>query len=83
VTDELLASLEQNVADGYLEIIGENEKGEPLYSLTARGKAHVAVRLDEAIEQAAKVFAENAGVPLWMARDLILVRALELKELDS
>lgn len=46
--DPMARTLDDLVADGYAEVVGMNEKGMPLYSLTDKGRIH-----------ATKVIADN------------------------
>lgn len=71
---DLMASVEA----GLLKVVGKNADGETLFALTEDGEARVEELLDQVIEHAAAVYAAQVGVPLYVARDLILHRASEL-----
>jgi hypothetical protein len=79
---EIQASLDESVRVGDIQVVGVDEDGQTRYSLTADGEAHVQGLLDDALEQAAVILAQNLDVPRYIARDLLLHRAAELQELD-
>jgi hypothetical protein len=80
--DEFEQSMLESVEKGLVEIVGERD-GQPLFAVTQAGEEHVERLLDDMLDQAAAVFARNLGIPLYVARDLLLMRAAKLKELDS
>jgi hypothetical protein len=81
--DQIELGLLGSVEEGYLEIVGEDKEGNSLFAVTDKGRAHIEGMLDDALEQAVSVFSEQVDIPRWLARDLLLRRAQELRELDS
>jgi DNA-binding PadR family transcriptional regulator len=80
---EIERTLADSVEAGLVTVVGVDEQGNDIYTLTERGRNLMEEYLDEALEQASVIFAEHYGVPLYIARDLLFKRAAELRALDT
>lgn len=80
---EITGVLMDSVQAGLIEVIGQDEEGSDIFTLTERGRNLMEEYLDAALEQACVIFSEHYGIPLYIARDLLFKRAAELRALDT
>lgn len=79
--DELQAILEHLLDEGKIRRVWV--EGESHFELTADGKAHVQLILDEVLELAVRALSEKLDLPAYVARDLLINHAIEMAFADE
>ena len=74
MSEEIRRELYESVAKGMMKVTGERD-GEPLFSITEEGEAHVESMLDHYLDELVAFVTHRLDVPDYILRDLLFKRA--------